>query len=209
MQPGQDDGLPEFKYIGNMHGDEVVGREMLVKLIRHLCEGYGRDDDVTRLVNSVHIYIMPTMNPDGYELGTRENANRIDLNRNFPDRFTPGISLTTDPDSVYIGRQPEVVAVRNWVRQHKFVLSANLHGGDIVANYPWDGNEERRSFNTPTMDDDIFRQVSLAYASKNPAMSGNRAFKDGITNGAAWYPLYGGMQDVRPRHLSYFLYPIV
>jgi predicted deacylase len=120
-----------------MHGDEVVGREMLVRLIRHLCEGYGSNLEVTGLVNSIHIYIMPTMNPDGFDMGRRENANYKDLNRNFPDRFTRGIDLRNDPDSHYVGKEPEVLAVRNWVKSQKWVLSANLHGGDIVANYPW------------------------------------------------------------------------
>lgn len=39
--------------------------------------------------------------------------------------------------------------------------------------------------------------MSSAYASKNSAMLKNPDFTSGITNGVAWYPLYGGMQDVR------------
>ncbi|CAG0900709.1 unnamed protein product [Darwinula stevensoni] len=59
---------------------------------------------------------------------------------------------------------------------------------------------------TATPDDDVFRFLSRRYASTHPTMTkdvscqgpfGGRttSFKRGITNGAAWYPLKGGMQD--------------
>jgi carboxypeptidase D len=76
--------VPQFKYVGNMHGDEVVGREMLLNLIEYFCTQYGVDPNVTSLLDTTDIHILPSMNPDGYELGTRANANGVDLNRNFP-----------------------------------------------------------------------------------------------------------------------------
>ncbi|OXB72963.1 UNVERIFIED_CONTAM: hypothetical protein H355_006503 [Colinus virginianus] len=60
-------GIPEFKYVANMHGDETVGREILLHLIDHLVTSYGRDPAITRLLNNTRIHIMPTMNPDGFE----------------------------------------------------------------------------------------------------------------------------------------------
>ena len=51
----------------------------------------------------------------------RGNAKGVDLNRDFPDQFTP-----KPVDHVY---QPETQAVRTWLAKIPFVLSANLHGG--------------------------------------------------------------------------------
>ena len=56
-----------FKYVENMHGDEVVGREVLLYLIQYLCDHYGSDDTTTNLVDNTDIYVVPSMNPDGYE----------------------------------------------------------------------------------------------------------------------------------------------
>ena len=66
----------------------------------------------------------------------RENANRVDLNRNFPDQYDPSIEQSR--------REPEVEAVMKWSKEYPFVLSANLHGGSLVANYPFDSNLENR-----------------------------------------------------------------
>lgn len=38
------------------------------------------------IVENVHLHLLPSMNPDGFTLRKRGNANNIDLNRDFPDQ---------------------------------------------------------------------------------------------------------------------------
>ena len=213
-KPGQHEpGEPEFKYVGNMHGNEAVGREVLLVLVKFLCEGYGRDARVTRLVDSTRIHILPTMNPDGFEaaqegdrqgVNGRANAHNKDLNRNFPDQY-----FTNDKNDV---AEPETEAVMTWSSQFPFVLSANLHGGSLVANYPFDDTsnpQDRGGHYAPSPDDKTFIILSKVYSLNHPSMKTGKdgcgtGFKDGITNGAMWYSVSGGMQDWNYLHTNDF-----
>jgi len=182
---------PEFIYLANMHGDETVGRVVLIELIRLLCTEYGSNQRITNLVDNTRIFIVPSINPDGFEATRRANNRGIDLNRDFPDQFT-------DPDPSTDGRQPETVAVMEFSVKHRIALGANLHGGAVCANYAFDGHaNEVNCARSPSVTDDNDIQVELAltYARNNPVMTASNEFEDGITNGAEWYCLYGGMQD--------------
>lgn len=206
-------GKPEFKYVANMHGNEVVGRELLLLLAKYLCQQYvAGDERVQRLLNTTRIHLMPTMNPDGYERavvgdysGTkgRSNGHHVDLNRNFPDQY----GLTKSNANF----EPETEAVMRWSQSIPFVLSANLHGGALVANYPFDGNQDMRGgHENPTTDNDLFVHLAHLYSDAHRKMHLARPCKDlpnekfpgGITNGAKWYVLAGGMQDWNYMHTN-------
>ena len=46
---------PMVKYVGNMHGDETVGREILLALAEYLVKNYGTVDRVTELLDSTEV----------------------------------------------------------------------------------------------------------------------------------------------------------
>lgn len=179
---------PEVCLISTMHGDEPVGTENLLNLITLFTTQYNIDSRVTNIVNSVELWIVPVMNPDGYMAVTRENANGINLNRDFPDPYT-------SPSNTIAGRQPETAAIMNWRFGRHFTLSANFHTGALVVNYPFDNNPTGSSVFTPSPDEDMFAVVSERYSQFNPPMWASPTFFHGITNGAAWYSVSGGMQD--------------
>ncbi|XP_018017205.1 carboxypeptidase E-like [Hyalella azteca] len=220
---------PEMKYVANMHGNEVVGRELLLALADDMCSKWrAQDEEVQRLINSTRIHILPSMNPDGWQTATqaggsdyligRSNNHSVDLNRDFPDldRVMYGNEARHLPHNNHLldhlrrldlHPEPETMAVMNWILTIPFVLSANLHGGDLVANYPYDASRSGAPQEyTASPDDATFRMLAHSYADNHPRMHdphrrpcvrGDMTFGDdgGVTNGAAWYSVKGGMQD--------------
>jgi carboxypeptidase N catalytic subunit len=79
------------------------------------------------------------------------------------------------------------------MRSLNFVLSANLHGGAVVANYPYDKSLEHRfrnphrSSNSPTPDDMLFQKVCrvtahLARGTWAQGMSFKPVTQDALSN---------------------------
>jgi hypothetical protein len=195
-----DEDEPEFLYTGTMHGDELVGYVLLLRFADFLLNNYGLNTEVTSLVSQVEIWINPLSNPDetfypddnySVEYSRRPEITALDLNRNFPDPLAGDENDTT-------GLQLEIQNMMLFMTAHKFNMSANIHGGSEVVNYPWDHKYSRHP------DNDWFIHISREYADLvhdvNPSyMDG---FTDGITNGYDWYDIYGGRQDYTTYYLQ-------
>jgi len=200
--PAVEEDEPEVKYVSTIHGDEPVGTEMCLYFIDELLNDYGADPRITSLVDETEIWIVPLMNPDGREAATRGNAHGVDLNRNFPDGAVSPIGSIFDGSPMdTAGREVETVRIMEWSAEQSFTLSANFHTGSLVVNYPYD-NDGLGSVFSPTPDEDLFVHVSELYSVHNPPMWNSPSFFHGITNGAAWYTITGGMQDWHYRYLS-------
>lgn len=196
IQIQTDDDLyrPEFFYSSTMHGDEVTGYVMMLRLIDTLLSGYGTNQQYTNLINTTRISINPLANPDGtynrsnntVQGSMRYNANYVDLNRNYPDPFG------TDPLN---DQQLENTAMIEYFSNHHFRLSANLHGGSEVMNYPWDSFT---SYQRPHPDREWWKEVCKRFVDTSRMYSRN-CFRDvnseGYIAGGDWYVISNGRQD--------------
>ena len=200
---------PAVKYVATMHGDEPLGTELCLYFIDWLLTDYGSDPRITRLLDETHVWIVPLMNPDGYQIHSRFNANGSDLNRSFPHY---GEDFTDDwyDDEAGIDWEAyptEVQHVMAWTLDNGFVLSANMHTGELVANYPYDAGVDIPSgMPAPTPDEQLFRRLARRYADLHPAMRERTSpllgFEEGIVNGSRWYRITGSMQDWHYRYLG-------
>ncbi|XP_062331809.1 probable carboxypeptidase X1 isoform X1 [Osmerus eperlanus] len=201
--PGKHElGEPEFRYVAGMHGNEALGRELLLNLMQYICQEYKQGNQrVVRLVKETRIHLMPSMNPDGYEMAFKKGSELagwalgrysyegIDMNHNFADLNTimwNAIELETNKSKLinhyfpipefYTSEEAfvasETRAVINWIQNIPFVLGANLHGGELVVTYPFDMTRDwAPREHTPTADESFFRWLATVYASTNQVMS--------------------------------------
>ncbi|HTY08671.1 MAG TPA: M14 family zinc carboxypeptidase, partial [Candidatus Edwardsbacteria bacterium] len=174
---------PEIRLAANIHGDEVVGKELLLAMIDSLTKSYGSNATITNYVNTREIWFMPSANPDGLTLSQRYNANGEDLNRDYPvpDGGSNGGSVS--------GTETETQEMMSYWGAKHVVLSMMLHGGSVVANYPWDYTA------TVCPDDSLARAVALGYSRLNSPMWNSSEFTNGITEGGSWYIVRGSLQD--------------
>ena len=191
---------PAFLYTSTMHGDEVVGYYMMIRLIDFILNN-PTDPQVQAVLQNVDLYICPLENPDGTyhssntqiseNASQRANWNNVDMNRNYP--FLPGVTGSANV-------QPETQAYINWVSDKHFVMSANFHGGAELTNFPWDA---WKSSTRTHADDAWFRYICQNYVNTcqsydNSYMVGETAYQPGcgsVTEGGDWYEIPGSRQD--------------
>ncbi len=120
---------PAVLLFGAIHGDEPLGVHCLHELAAELeGEAPGRDT-----------WIIPALNLDGLAAGTKNNANDVDLNRNFAAAnwvadYQPGYNPGAAPES-----EPETQALVALIERVRAVRLIALHSPFRTVNYDGTG----------------------------------------------------------------------
>ena len=71
-------------YVNNsIHAVETHGVYAVLAFFKDLCDNWLNDEQLGFIHNNLHLIVVPLANPDGFVANTRQNANGVDLNRNF------------------------------------------------------------------------------------------------------------------------------
>ncbi len=129
---GSDHARRKVLVVGCIHGNECAGLA-ITSALRHRPVPRG-----------VQLWIVPEMNPDGTAADRRQNANGVDLNRNFPYRWAP-ISEPVYYSGSRPGSEPETRATMALVRRvHPAVTIWYHQHMDLVAMAGGDRGVARR-----------------------------------------------------------------
>jgi carboxypeptidase T len=130
----------DLMIVAGQHSRELPPPEAVMRWAESLLENYGKDADITWILERTNIHIVPIANPDGREIVQdnlnwlyRKNAHvsgcssgpqfdGVDLNRNYPFHYGYEFGSSSDPcSSSYRGLQalsePESIAVYNYAKQ--------------------------------------------------------------------------------------------
>jgi protein MpaA len=111
-----DRSAPVTLVVGVIHGSELAGLAVIQRLRR------------MPLPAGVHLWLVPTVNPDGLAADTRQNAHGVDLNRNWPVAW---VHNGVPWDGYYSGprpmSEPENRAMRAFILRVKPALTIWYH----------------------------------------------------------------------------------
>ncbi len=132
------DEKPAMLFTGTVHAREWIGNELALKFIEYIAQNQHIDPSLQKSLNDATLYMVPCLNPDGFEYSRkhfsfwrknrRKNADGtigVDLNRNF----SIGWSKSSNTGSnIYGGEAPfseaESRAIKDFVDTHTNITIA-------------------------------------------------------------------------------------
>lgn len=187
-------GKPAVLFTALHHAREPAGVFICLAVMNDLLSNYGVSARHTRLLDSLEIWFVPIVNPDGYRYimesqrnypwwrkNLRDNnhdgrfdplVDGVDLNRNYDYNWSEGGE--NEPSSwFYRGAQafsePEIQAVRDLALQKKFVLGVSYHSYGEAVLFPW-GNY------LPAPDQDLIVDIAQTCAAQIGRLSGRGTY---------------------------------
>jgi carboxypeptidase T len=203
---------PEVLYTALQHAREAISGSSMLFFMQYLAENYADDLKIKNLVDNRQLYIVPCVNPDGWEYnrltnpngggGQRKNRRNtgaeprgVDLNRNYgidwgncagTSSACGSASVTSD---TYWGTaafsEPETQAIRNLVLSRRFVAAIDQHSYGPYYSLPF-GRPSLHTMSAP--DKSFYTYVPAILGQYNGMRAGNSPESVG-------YEVAGGIKD--------------
>ncbi len=149
-EPGEKEGV----IVGCHHAREWISVEVPFLLAKALVDEYATNPSVKALVDGGVTWVVPMVNPDGFEYSRLVNRmwrkNRrlnsggsygVDLNRNYAAGWGGSGSSGTPSSDTYRGTapfsEPETQLIRDFVTAHDFQFLLTYHSYSQLILWPW------------------------------------------------------------------------
>ncbi|MDA8352558.1 MAG: M14 family metallopeptidase [Firmicutes bacterium] len=192
-QPDTDEDEPEVLFTGQHHAREHLTVEMTLSVLKMFTDSYGKDEQLTELVNNREIFIIFSVNPDGSEYDIRDGTykhwrkNRqpngslsvgTDLNRNYGYQWGCCGGSSGDPSSqTYRGAEPfsapETARVRDFINsrvvdgEQQIKTAITFHTYSELILWPYGYTYEDVPEDMDAEDYQIFSAMGHAMAETN------------------------------------------
>ena len=169
-----DPGHANVVYMATYHAREWAATEMALRLMAYLADSLPSQPGGAALLASRDVWVIPVVNPDGYQYtfsatrlwrknrrGNPDGSFGVDLNRNhaglwgFDDAGSSSIPNAETYRGPSAASEPETRAIEAFHRAHPPAASITYHSYTGAVLYPWSHVNGVR-----TGDDAIFRALA-------------------------------------------------
>jgi hypothetical protein len=176
--PQVEEAEPEFRILGPHHGDEKIATEITLSFLQYVLASYDTSAAIHGMIDSTELWVVPIVNVDGFVLNQRENANYVDINRDYGYRW--------NGDSPSPFSQQETRLVRKHDMDNNIAIEFDYHSAAAYVNYLWDNHP------ADPPDSNFIAALAAEYADST---YGSHTTQLDPINGWDWYEADGTCQD--------------
>jgi carboxypeptidase T len=184
---------------GTQHAREWIAAMVTACVADRLVRGYATDPAIHDFVDRTELWVVPVVNPDGYQHSwgsnrywrkNRRGTHGVDLNRNYSVAWGGDGSSNRERSEVYRGltpfSEPESRALRDLALREQVAIHVDFHAYGQLLLYPWSYTR------APAADRALFGAVGDRMAS---AMAATHKTRYTLQSGAELYAAAGTMSD--------------
>jgi hypothetical protein len=87
---------PKFTLMAQMHARELATGELAYMWIDYLVDNYGKNIDVTKLLDTTELWVIPIANPDGVDIVSSNSTRPVSQRKNAHTNGCTGTGLGVD-----------------------------------------------------------------------------------------------------------------